>query len=185
MNKTPINTLLKWLAVADMFVMIEYIPFTIYMYIFPGKLIDLLLTGVFINTYYLFALIHRMIYNVVIHPVRAANRMCFFFVSILSNRSKKKKINKKMHVKIDSNAALSDEKNVIKSHTKCSYFAFRKSNARYIFVFIVTFIFLGRMDFKYPWAVYLLFHMHFTQILHTISISLTVILALWRYIAIK
>lgn len=37
MSKTPINTLLKWLAVADMFVMIEYIPFTIYMYIFPGK----------------------------------------------------------------------------------------------------------------------------------------------------
>lgn len=50
---------------------------------------------------------------------------------------------------------------------------------------IFFFFFLGRMDFKYPWAVYLLFHMHFTQILHTISISLTVILALWRYIAIK
>lgn len=43
----------------------------------------------------------------------------------------------------------------------------------------------GRMDFQYTWAVYLLFHMHFTQILHTISISLTVVLALWRYIAIK
>lgn len=37
MSKTPINTLLKWLAVADMFVMMEYIPFTIYMYIFPGN----------------------------------------------------------------------------------------------------------------------------------------------------
>lgn len=30
MSKTPINTILKWLSVADMFVMIEYIPFTIY-----------------------------------------------------------------------------------------------------------------------------------------------------------
>lgn len=48
MSKTPINTLLKWLAVADMFVMIEYIPFTIYMYIFPGK-IFYLLTKVNIN----------------------------------------------------------------------------------------------------------------------------------------
>lgn len=37
MCKTPINQILKWLAVADMFVMIEYIPFTIYMYIIPGK----------------------------------------------------------------------------------------------------------------------------------------------------
>lgn len=36
MSKTPINTILKWLAVADMFLMIEYIPFSIYMYIFPG-----------------------------------------------------------------------------------------------------------------------------------------------------
>lgn len=43
----------------------------------------------------------------------------------------------------------------------------------------------GRRDFKYSWAIYLLFHMHFTQILHTISISLTVTLAIWRYIAIK
>uniref|UniRef100_A0A182MGQ5 G-protein coupled receptors family 1 profile domain-containing protein n=1 Tax=Anopheles culicifacies TaxID=139723 RepID=A0A182MGQ5_9DIPT len=30
-----------------------------------------------------------------------------------------------------------------------------------------------------------MFHMHFTQILHTISILLTVTLAIWRYIAIK
>ena len=29
-----------------------------------------------------------------------------------------------------------------------------------------------------------MFHMHFTQILHTISICLTVTLAVWRYIAI-
>lgn len=38
MSKTPINTILKWLSVADMFVMIEYIPFTIYTtYIRPSK----------------------------------------------------------------------------------------------------------------------------------------------------
>ncbi|XP_063366490.1 G-protein coupled receptor dmsr-1-like [Cydia amplana] len=37
----------------------------------------------------------------------------------------------------------------------------------------------------YSWAVYMLFHMHFTQILHTASILLTLSLAVWRYIAIK
>ncbi|GAB0094563.1 uncharacterized protein DMENIID0001_098800 [Sergentomyia squamirostris] len=79
MAKAPINIILKWLAVTDMIVMIEYIPFSTYMYlIFPGK-----------------------------------------------------------------------------------------------------------RDFKYSWAVYLLFHMHLSQILHTISITLTVTLAIWRYIAIK
>ncbi|XP_055708444.1 G-protein coupled receptor dmsr-1 isoform X2 [Phlebotomus papatasi] len=79
MCKAPINIILKWLAVTDMIVMIEYIPFSTYMYlIFPGK-----------------------------------------------------------------------------------------------------------REFKYSWAVYLLFHMHLSQILHTISISLTVTLAIWRYIAIK
>lgn len=39
--------------------------------------------------------------------------------------------------------------------------------------------------YAYPWATFLLFHMNFTQILHTISISLTVTLAVWRYVAIK
>lgn len=38
---------------------------------------------------------------------------------------------------------------------------------------------------SYAWAVYLLVHMHFTQILHTISIGLTVTLAVWRYVAIR
>ncbi|CAK1584650.1 unnamed protein product [Parnassius mnemosyne] len=41
------------------------------------------------------------------------------------------------------------------------------------------------LDFPYSWAVYLLFHMHFAQILHTASICLTLSLAIWRYIAIK
>ncbi|CAO1302249.1 unnamed protein product [Diamesa hyperborea] len=79
MCKTPINSILKWLSLADMVVMIEYIPFSYYMYL------------------------------------------------------------------------LMKDKN----------------------------------DFRYTYAAYLLFHMHFTQILHTISICLTVTLAVWRYIAVK
>lgn len=76
---TPINRLLKWLAVADVFVMMEYVPFAIYRYL----------------------------------------------------------------------------------------------------------LFPGQEDRPYSWAVYMLFHMHFTQILHTASIMLTLSLAVWRYIAIK
>ncbi|CAO1348407.1 unnamed protein product [Diamesa serratosioi] len=79
MCKTPINSILKWLSLADMVVMIEYIPFSYYMYL----------------------------------------------------------------------------------------------------------VMKDKDDFRYTYAAYLLFHMHFTQILHTISISLTVTLAVWRYIAVK
>ncbi|CAG5029288.1 unnamed protein product, partial [Parnassius apollo] len=43
----------------------------------------------------------------------------------------------------------------------------------------------GQEERPYSWAVYMLFHMHFTQILHTASILLTLSLAIWRYIAIK
>ncbi|XP_072757084.1 G-protein coupled receptor dmsr-1 [Anoplolepis gracilipes] len=39
--------------------------------------------------------------------------------------------------------------------------------------------------FPYGWAVFILFHMHFTQLLHTMSIALTLTLAVWRYIAIR
>ncbi|XP_015587435.1 sex peptide receptor isoform X1 [Cephus cinctus] len=39
--------------------------------------------------------------------------------------------------------------------------------------------------FPFRWAVFILFHMHFTQVLHTISIGLTLTLAVWRYIAIR
>ncbi|CAG9563931.1 unnamed protein product [Danaus chrysippus] len=79
MAAAPINRLLKWLAVADVFVMLEYVPFSIYKYlVLPEKL-----------------------------------------------------------------------------------------------------------DFPYSWAMYLLFHMHFAQILHTASICLTLSLAIWRYVAIK
>lgn len=39
--------------------------------------------------------------------------------------------------------------------------------------------------FPYGWAVFVLFHMHFANILHTISIALTLTLAVWRYIAIR
>lgn len=34
----PINRLLKWLAVADVFVMLEYVPFAIYRYLVSFKI---------------------------------------------------------------------------------------------------------------------------------------------------
>lgn len=43
----------------------------------------------------------------------------------------------------------------------------------------------GAVDFSYTGAVFILFHMHFSQVLHTISICLTLTLAIWRYIAIR
>ncbi|XP_023951848.2 G-protein coupled receptor dmsr-1 [Bicyclus anynana] len=46
-------------------------------------------------------------------------------------------------------------------------------------------LFPGQTERPFSWAVYMLFHMHFTQILHTASILLTLSLAIWRYIAIK
>lgn len=38
MAKAPINIILKWLAVTDIFVMLEYIPFSIFMYL--GELLS-------------------------------------------------------------------------------------------------------------------------------------------------
>lgn len=43
----------------------------------------------------------------------------------------------------------------------------------------------GELYMPYNWAVFVLFHSHFTQVLHTISIGLTLVLAVWRYIAIR
>ncbi|XP_075214993.1 G-protein coupled receptor dmsr-1-like [Lycorma delicatula] len=40
-------------------------------------------------------------------------------------------------------------------------------------------------EFPYSGAVFILFHTHFSQVLHTISICLTLTLAIWRYIAIR
>ncbi|XP_011496252.1 PREDICTED: uncharacterized protein LOC105360925 isoform X2 [Ceratosolen solmsi marchali] len=42
-----------------------------------------------------------------------------------------------------------------------------------------------RRLFPYGWAVFVLFHMHFSQLLHTISIGLTLTLAVWRYIVVR
>ncbi|XP_042227864.1 G-protein coupled receptor dmsr-1-like isoform X2 [Homarus americanus] len=39
-------------------------------------------------------------------------------------------------------------------------------------------------QYSWGWAVFVLFHAHFTHVFHTISIWLTVTLAVWRYIAI-
>lgn len=47
------------------------------------------------------------------------------------------------------------------------------------------FVLPKKQRFPYGWAVFVLFHMHFAQLLHTISIALTLTLAIWRYIAIR
>lgn len=41
-----------------------------------------------------------------------------------------------------------------------------------------------RDTFTYGWSVFVLFHSNFAQVCHTISICLTVTLAIWRYIAV-
>ncbi|KAL0279163.1 UNVERIFIED_CONTAM: hypothetical protein PYX00_000773 [Menopon gallinae] len=46
-------------------------------------------------------------------------------------------------------------------------------------------VFPDTRNFPYSWAVFILFHVHFSQILHTISICHTLTLAIWRYIAIR
>ena len=38
--------------------------------------------------------------------------------------------------------------------------------------------------YSYPWAVFLLYHSYLSQTLHCIGIWLTVVLAIWRYIAV-
>lgn len=39
--------------------------------------------------------------------------------------------------------------------------------------------------YTYGWAIFALFHAHFSVICHTISTWLTVLLAVWRYIAVR
>jgi hypothetical protein len=41
------------------------------------------------------------------------------------------------------------------------------------------------LDFPYQGAIYMLFHVHITQILHTTSICLNLTLAVWRYLALR
>lgn len=52
------------------------------------------------------------------------------------------------------------------------------------FVYYYHLELLGKRDFPYFGAVFMLFHIHCTQILHTTSICLTLTLAIWRYLAI-
>ncbi|XP_037068727.1 sex peptide receptor-like [Pollicipes pollicipes] len=42
----------------------------------------------------------------------------------------------------------------------------------------------GEASFSYSWAVFMLTYVHVTQVFHTVSIWLTVVLAVWRYVAI-
>lgn len=53
------------------------------------------------------------------------------------------------------------------------------------FTIYTYFVLPERRIFPYELAVFVLFHMHFTQLFHTISIALTLTLAVWRYIAIR
>ncbi|XP_006623866.1 G-protein coupled receptor dmsr-1-like [Apis laboriosa] len=41
-----------------------------------------------------------------------------------------------------------------------------------------------RDTFTYGWTIFVLFHSNFSQVCHTISICLTLILAVWRYVAV-
>ncbi|XP_068912110.1 G-protein coupled receptor dmsr-1-like [Tenebrio molitor] len=41
------------------------------------------------------------------------------------------------------------------------------------------------LDFPYRGAIYMLFHVHITQILHTTSVCLNLTLAVWRYLALR
>lgn len=52
------------------------------------------------------------------------------------------------------------------------------------FVYYYHLELLGKRDFPYYGAVFMLLHNHVTQILHTISVCLTLTLAVWRYLAI-
>lgn len=59
--------------------------------------------------------------------------------------------------------------------------------AEYIPYTLHQYILTGRSfqnRFSWGWAVFVLFHAQFGQVFHTISISLTVTLAVWRYIAV-
>ena len=49
MAKAPINKILKWLAVADMLIMIEYIPFVSYQYIYMNARKYVMLNNIFIH----------------------------------------------------------------------------------------------------------------------------------------
>lgn len=53
------------------------------------------------------------------------------------------------------------------------------------FAYYYYFVLPRKHDYPYPWAVYMLFHTNFAQVMHTISICLTLALAIWRYIAIR
>lgn len=43
----------------------------------------------------------------------------------------------------------------------------------------------AREKFSYGWAVFTLFHAHNTVVFHTISMWLTVLLAVWRYLTVR
>ncbi|XP_076323336.1 G-protein coupled receptor dmsr-1-like [Tachypleus tridentatus] len=60
--------------------------------------------------------------------------------------------------------------------------------ASYVPFTIHTYIHSDQLEeekYSYAWAVFTLFHAHFTVVCHTISIWLTVTLAIWRFLAVS
>lgn len=53
------------------------------------------------------------------------------------------------------------------------------------FAYFYSIMLPQEQEFPYSLAVYMLFHGNFAQVLHTISMSLTLTLAIWRFIVIK
>lgn len=53
------------------------------------------------------------------------------------------------------------------------------------FAYLYSIFLPKQREFPYSLAVYMLFHSNFAQVLHTISMCLTLTLAIWRYIVIK
>lgn len=53
------------------------------------------------------------------------------------------------------------------------------------FAYLYSIMLPHHQEFPYNLAVYMLFHSNFAQVLHTISMCLTLTLAIWRYIVIK
>lgn len=54
-----------------------------------------------------------------------------------------------------------------------------------IIILLIKIFIIGEKDLSFTWSWFLFVHSNFTTTMHTISILLTVLLAVWRYIAIK
>ncbi|GBP94430.1 Mariner Mos1 transposase [Eumeta japonica] len=205
----PINRLLKWLAVADVFVMLEYVPFAIYSYMYLNWLAISVgnQTRSFRRTSTLFtASSNSRLPLDARPPVRMAlmepkelsltgrkattgaidlhlysARLCYLTVLQPSYSQHVSPAliyfsTARVNLLLCSLVPLRSE--AVLGYTGTEYRRSGRSRSR-------RDVLPGKLDFPYSWAVYLLFHMHFAQIMHTTSICLTLSLAVWRYLAIK